>query len=73
MNISDYGPGWTSTSNAQMNEENQAAASLPGNGDVDGVDLSSGNTLDDAYTVDDDMSDGDADVMSDTDDAADTL
>lgn len=73
MNISDYGPGWTSTSNAQMNEENQAAASLPGNGDIDGVDLSSGNTLDDAYTVDDDMSDGDADVMSDTDDAADTL
>ena len=56
-----------------MNEENQAAASLPGNGDVDGVDLSSGNTLDDAYTVDDDMSDGDADVMSDADDAADTL
>lgn len=73
MNISDYGPGWTSTSNTVSSEDDKTATSLPGNGDVDGVDLSSGNTLDDAYTVDDDMSDGEVDVMSDTDDAADSL
>ena len=73
MNISDYGPGWTSTSNTVSSEDDKTAASMPGNGDVEGFDLSSGNTLDDAYAVDDDMSDGDADVMSDNDDVADSL
>lgn len=71
MNISDYGPGWTSTANAASAEEYQSTVSLPGNGEIDGVDLSSGNTLDDAY---DDMSNDDnADMMSDTNDAADSL
>ena len=70
MNISDYGSGWTSTSNSVSSADDNTATSLPGNGDVDGVDLSCGNTLDDAYDVDDDMSDDDADVVSDTDDAA---
>jgi hypothetical protein len=73
MNISDYGEGWTSTSYTSMPEDNQVASALPGNGDIDGVDLNSGNTLDDAYAVDENMSDSDADVMSDTDDATDSL
>lgn len=70
INISDYGSGWTSTSNAVSPEEDKSAVSLPGNGDIEGVDLSSGNTLDDAYTINDDISDGEANIMSDTDDTA---
>lgn len=70
VKISEYGPGWTSSSNSISQEDNQTASSLPGNGDIEGYDMSSGNDLEDAYPYDDNMAETNADTMNDTDHSA---
>lgn len=72
----DGNSGTISVVDAQTGEESIVCSyELPGNGDVDGTDLSSGNTLDTCYTSSDEVSDdnADTDVMSDSDDDADTM
>lgn len=68
--------GSISVVDAQTGEESTVCSyELPGNGDVDGADLSSGNNLEDCYSANTEVSDEntDTDATIDSDDDSDTL
>lgn len=72
----DGNSGTISVVDAQTDEESIICSyELPGNGDVEGADLSGGNNLDSCYSSGDEISDdnANADAMTDSDDDADTM
>lgn len=72
----DGNSGTISVVNAQTGEESTVCSyELPGNGDVNGADLSGGNNLNACYSSSDEISDdnADTDAMTDSDDDADTM